>query len=316
MQKPSKFITNTLNVFKMKMLSKFFGLVLLVSLITFWACQKSENSQPANVVVENANTSKIAVKDGVLHFADYAELAKTYEYLRDHQDELGAFAAKIEGFQSFNSKFESIDGSKFTKLEDLNPYLKVAFWNKEQGDPTLDRLLDSRIYSELFNHEGLLIMGNEAIKIGADRKWYIFNVEYLSEIDNLAKILNVKILDPTVQSGAREVSCSTMFCYNGAYGERVNGYKSAEYTLVTDNGVNTLVFTGNTAISTKSYSRGIFGIWYLSRANTLSIGNFNTGVNLITTPNVKELFFVSTTLSPFTTKHTCVENCGTAFCTN
>ena len=137
----------------------------------------------------------------------------------------------------------------------------------------------------------------------------------MSDIDNLTKIPNIKILDPTIQSGPREVSCSTMFCYDGYYHERVNGYKSPEYTLVTNNGVNTIVFNGNTAISTKSYSRGLFGGWYLSKA-TLRIGNFNTGSTLISKNDTKELFFVSTTTSPFTTSHTCVETCGTAVCTN
>ena len=293
-------------------------LAIALSSVVFWACQKSENTQPSNPVIGNSANAKITVKVGILYFADYAELSKTYNYLRSHQEELGNFASKLKGFQSFNSKFESIDGSKFTKPEDLDQYSKVAFWNTDQGESILDRLLNHPIYAELFNHEGVLVMGSKVVKIGSDRKWYIFDLEYLANNNVLDRIPNVQILEVPIQSSGSRATCASMFCYGSYYKERVNGYKEAEYNLVpTTQGYNIVQFTGSTIMATRSYSRGFLGYWYTSNAKKIEIINQSTGVVLNTQTKKSEIFWVfEGSINSFTSAHKVTQDCGNQTCTN
>ena len=284
MQKPSKFITNTLNVFKMKMLLKISALFLALGVLTFVACKK-ENTEPtkASEIAAYPLLDKVAVSDGRLKFESIQSFENSIKSIHEKQNSLKGFESQFSDFVSSSQVFEAITEEDFAKQNgDISKFKNFAVIVEKDGEKYFEPVIDLVHLSYLINQEGLLQVGDDVYKFTRDNLYKFSEaqmkdyIQFKDRIDLMPNVIKTPITRKIETSERWDVAQ----CDAGVPNSSGNRKVSTEIE-------NTSTWLYSEAKIRVINRRKVLGIWVRSFTNGIDLsGSIFTkvlqGVNIVT----------------------------------
>ncbi len=134
----------------------------------FLSCSKEESS------VEKFSKSSIKVEKGRLIFENQAHFDLIFNKLMENQDleYLRDWENQFEGFTSMRTAYENLTEADFEKIGEsgsIKGYESILQIRTENGEQEAAAVTDHPVMARVFNHEGLLLIGNDAFKLQKDK---------------------------------------------------------------------------------------------------------------------------------------------------
>lgn len=255
------------------------ALFFAFSILAFFACKDQLNndlqSDTSNISVEidPAISGLINVENGMLTFENEYDLKKVYEYITDDYSR-GAFLKQLPGFVSAASVFNQISEQEVNE-DQVKNFQTIAYWKKEGDEAQLEPVISNPIYAMLYNQNAMMKVGNKIVQHTIEGL-ISFDVALLPSYPNLTPAQYH--LAPHPVSANTEATdrgtCSTVYAYqNGNQYRKVTGRADAEWQMYGDplTGNYYYALTGWYGLETKNYKRGLFGAWYLNKADIIGV---------------------------------------------
>ncbi len=258
------------------------GIFMLVSLVSFWSCQKETTSAVSVTNTETPILSKIKVQDGILKFDSYKELSDVISYLIAKQAELPTLMKEIKNFTSSNDAFEQINFKDFKSIDDILPYQNIVYIGKNaNGEDVCEKVVFDPIYARLFDKKGVLFVGNEVMKVEKEDVLYVFDYQYFSTISSYRSTQDI----PNVKKYSLKPKASFR-----VFGEKwvnynyLNGGEDSRRKIRARNFAQTTLpgvlstATGVSLLQTDDYKR-FLGVWWCSTASIITVSSPGFGVS-------------------------------------
>ncbi len=255
-----------------------FALLVFVSMLIFYSCEKEESitseTNEESVINESLSLDlkkEITVHNGILKFDSYEGLERVHNYLAGSSNRFKELEwARDKGFISAYEAYEEMTLIEFESKEQIEQFSNVATWRTRDGELYLDKVIENFIYSVLFNDESILLVGNDLLKHRPD-ELLIYDATNLNEHYNLSSVEPKQVINVPQQSfevqGRNIPNCSTVFCFNNGNQEcKVTGSRYISSSYITGGNVINIF-----AYSVRNFRRGLFGAWYSKKADELEI---------------------------------------------
>ncbi|RFS18327.1 hypothetical protein [Emticicia sp. C21] len=262
--------------------------LILTSCLTyvFISC-KEEVTTPPKVQEKVQQTNKITVENGRLKFVDEKHFRKVFDELMKNQNHeyLKNWESQFQNYTSMKRAYEKLTESDKVKIGETKSnkgYEGFLTLIKEGNEIEAIRNTEQPIHSILFNHEGVILVGNSAYKLEYDRILKInnFSENKLKDVlkGNLSQEIKISplkkeriaILDKNLR--IKDVTNLDRECHN-LYGSGDNRAFAGYFTLYGTPDVFGIdidgAFYGYDAIA--KHRKRTVGIWFNNNTSQLRL---------------------------------------------
>jgi hypothetical protein len=280
---------------------------ILVVMMIFNSCEKEYINTKQNInISHNLDLSniKVSFKNDMLVFEslnDYKKMFELYSVTKDFSKNLKKYFPYFKSIE--DAYFEFIESDNFKNLsshDEIYKYQDFLHIYKEGTETFIDPLLYFE-KAKIFNSNGMVQIGNEIIKRKYDEIKSL-KISEVNDVNNLfsefknnsqVKSESIKVLIKSTEGTSTEEKnkgsleprvyseCAMYWCSDPASGS----CSSHKYRVIGRIYVETWIGTNgltNVGAFTKSYKRGLFGIWASSSSDIKLKQSGNITLNLYT----------------------------------
>jgi hypothetical protein len=276
------------------------GSIMLLLAVIVQSCKQDIATQPTPTV-DNVTVTPVAalkldnvnVIDGRLAFKSEADWQAALDKIFKNQNSLNGLEAQFKGFTSQKQAQDNFTEADMIKTNgDLTPYQDFMVKNVRDGEIFFDGVVQSKLYAQLVNSEGLVQAGDKVYKF-TPGFLYEFNVNdmasYRANKNNLIAITNVQKIDLNESKKRMQATPREDFFASGQVTDPYERqpadtgplYRRTDAYLCSD-GPGSFIFS-SAEVRLEHRIRGAFGAWYkekteLKFSGTVTLGTLFGGV--------------------------------------